>query len=54
MYFCSTVVKCFVVSAVYATVMPYAFNALTLLVGQSQEGHSAHKKYGWMVEVGTG
>jgi len=30
-----------------------AFNALTLLVGQ-QEEHPAHKKYGGMVEVGTG
>ena len=30
-----------------------AFNALTLLVGR-QKGHPAHKKYGGMVEVGTG
>jgi len=30
-----------------------AFSALTLLVGR-QEGHPAHKKYGGMVEVGTG
>ena len=30
-----------------------AFSALTLLVGW-QEGHSACKKYGGMVEVGTG
>ena len=30
-----------------------AFSALTLLVGQ-QEGHPARKKYGGMVEVGTG
>jgi len=30
-----------------------AFSALTLLVGQ-QEEHLAHKKYGGMVEVGTG
>jgi len=30
-----------------------AFSALTLLVGR-QEGHLAHKKYGGMVEVGTG
>jgi len=29
------------------------FNALTLLVGR-QEGHPACKKYGEMVEVGTG
>ena len=29
------------------------FSALTLLVGR-QEGHPAHKKYGAMVEVGTG
>jgi len=31
----------------------HAFSALTLLVGQ-QEGHSACKKYGGMVEVGIG
>ena len=37
--------KCFIVSATYARVMPYAFSALTLLVGR-QEGHLAHKKYG--------
>jgi len=30
-----------------------AFSALTLLVGR-QEEHPAHKKYGGMVEVGTG
>jgi len=30
-----------------------AFSALTLLVGR-QEGHPACKKYGGMVEVGTG
>jgi len=30
-----------------------AFSALILLVGQ-QEGHPARKKYGGMVEVGTG
>jgi len=30
-----------------------AFSALTLLVGR-QEGHPACKKYGRMVEVGTG
>ena len=30
-----------------------AFRALTLLVGR-QEGHPARKKYGGMVEVGTG
>jgi len=30
-----------------------AFSALTLLVGR-QEGHPARKKYGGMVEVGTG
>jgi len=30
-----------------------AFSALTLLVGW-QEGHPARKKYGGMVEVGTG
>jgi len=30
-----------------------AFSALTLLVGW-QEGHPACKKYGGMVEVGTG
>jgi len=30
-----------------------AFSALTLLVGW-QEGHLACKKYGGMVEVGTG
>ena len=29
------------------------FSVLMLLVGQ-QEGHSARKKYGGMVEVGTG
>jgi len=33
--------------------MVYAFSALTLLVGR-QEGHPGHKKYGGMVEVGTG
>jgi len=33
--------------------MKVAFSALTLLVGR-QEGHPAHKKYGGMVEVGTG
>jgi len=31
----------------------FAFFALTLLVGR-QEGHLACKKYGGMVEVGTG
>jgi len=31
----------------------FAFSALTLLVGQ-QEGHLSRKKYGGMVEVGTG
>jgi len=31
----------------------YAFSALTLMVGR-QEGHLACKKYGGMVEVGTG
>jgi len=30
-----------------------AFSALTLLVGR-QEGHPVRKKYGGMVEVGTG
>jgi len=30
-----------------------AFSALTLFVGR-QEGHPARKKYGGMVEVGTG
>jgi len=30
-----------------------AFSALTLLV-RRQEGHPARKKYGGMVEVGTG
>jgi len=30
-----------------------ALSALTLLVGR-QEEHLACKKYGWMVEVGTG
>jgi len=30
-----------------------AFGALTLLVGR-QEGHPACKKYGGMLEVGTG
>jgi len=30
-----------------------AFSALILLVGR-QEGHPARKKYGGMVEVGTG
>jgi len=30
-----------------------AFSALTLLIGR-QEGHPAGKKYGGMVEVGTG
>jgi len=30
-----------------------AFSALTLLVGR-QEGHPARKKYGGMVEMGTG
>jgi len=30
-----------------------AFSALTLLVGR-QEGHPTRKKYGGMVEVGTG
>jgi len=30
-----------------------SFSALTLLVGR-QEGHPARKKYGGMVEVGTG
>jgi len=30
-----------------------AFSALTLLVGR-QEGHPTCKKYGGMVEVGTG
>jgi len=30
-----------------------AFSALTLLVGR-QEGHPARKKYGGLVEVGTG
>jgi len=30
-----------------------AFSALTLLVGR-QEGHPARKKYGGMVDVGTG
>jgi len=31
----------------------FAFSALTLLV-RRQEGHPACKKYGGMVEVGTG
>jgi len=31
----------------------FAFSALMLLVGR-QEGHTACKKYGGMVEVGTG
>jgi len=31
----------------------HAFSALMLLVGR-QEGHPACKKYGGMVEVGTG
>ena len=31
----------------------FAVSALTLLVGR-QEGHPARKKYGGMVEVGTG
>jgi len=30
-----------------------AFSALTLLIGR-QEGHLASKRYGGMVEVGTG
>jgi len=35
------------------TVQQFAFSVLTLLVGR-QEGHSACKKYGGMVEVGSG
>jgi len=34
-------------------IVPLDCSALTLLVGW-QEGHPAHKKYGEMVEVGTG
>jgi len=45
------------VSLVYMTVISNgllnAFSALTLLV-ERQEGHPACKKYGRMVEVGTG
>jgi len=33
--------------------LPFILAALTLLLGR-QEGHLAHKKYGGMVEVGTG
>jgi len=35
------------------TALLLAFSALTLLVGR-QEGHPACKKYGGVVEVGTG
>jgi len=37
----------------YVCISFLAFSALTLLVGR-QEGHPARKKYGGMVEVGTG
>jgi len=39
--------------SLYHYTLHVAFSALTLLVGQ-QEGHPACKKYGGMVEVGTG
>jgi len=35
------------------TLQVFAYSALTLLVGR-QAGHPACKKYGGMVEVGTG
>jgi len=44
-------VLCAYLNIYYAII--FAFSALTLLVGR-QEGHPACKKYGAMVEVGTG
>jgi len=43
----------YLVSSVVTVPSVFAFSALMLLVGQ-QEGHPACRKYGGMVEVGTG
>jgi len=45
--------KAKVVKILYTGRLYEAFSALTLLVGR-QEGHPGCKKYGEMVEVGTG